>query len=100
MAPAPVPALAVSAAVLVIAALGGAVASLRGTLAPVVLGLAAMAAASAVAPAVTVAVMERLAAGIAPHGRLDRLGAAEKALEPRKETLGGRLRGGSALGAG
>jgi hypothetical protein len=86
MAPAPGAAVAVAAAVLVLAPLGGA-------LAQETLGVAAaMAASSAMAPAVAMFVAERLAAGIAPGRRLHSgLAAAEQALQPAEESPGGRL---------
>jgi hypothetical protein len=89
----------VSAAMLVLAALRVAFASLRmalaflrGSLAPVTLGVAsvAVAAAAAVAPAVPVGFIERLADGLARDGRLCRL-AAEQPLQPSDESPRCRL---------
>jgi len=100
MAPAPMAAVLVSAAALVLAALRLAVAGQRGALPAVTLGVAAMPAAAAVAPAVALAVTERLAArGFAPDGRLCGLAGSKQALQPSEETSWGRLgRRGGVLG--
>ena len=109
VASAPVAALAVTAAVLVLATLRAALAALRatlaalratlaalratlaalrGTLAPEPLRVASVAASAAVAPAGPVAVAELLAAGLASDGHLGRLGAAKESLKPAEESPG------------
>jgi hypothetical protein len=99
VAPAARSALAVPAAVLLLAELRGALAALLGALAAVTLRVAAVAASAAVAPAVPVAVAERLAARLMPGGRLGRLGARKQAPQPAEESTRGRLgRGGRLVG--
>jgi len=88
VAPAPSAALAISTAV---AAAGLLFAALGGSVAAVALEFAAAPASAAVAPAVTVALLEGLAGALPPGGRFSRLAAAEQALQPAEEAACGRL---------
>ena len=89
MAPAPVASVAVAAPIVALSALEslGTGPALRGAVARVSLGIAAVPAAAPAAPAVALAAAKLLlAAGIAPKGSRLRLLAPEEALQPSEES--------------